>query len=161
MLTSFLTTLLILLLVPPQILANTEFINFHVPLAPNRYTTQIDSNNTRYYRRLHAGNDQIILRDHHAPPCKDDDDDDECPHEIWLVLDIDSWSSTHYERFTLRVSWPASVRVSPSLFSHHFFVTFHAHIARRGRSAAPVPRGRTHAPRARAPVRLERPRAQQ
>ena len=105
-----LITLLILLLVPLQILANTEIINFHVPVAPlppNQHT-QLDS-----YRRLHAGNDQIVLQGqmprHHAPPCKDDDEK-ECPYEIWLVLDIDSWPA-HYERFTLRVSWPASVRL--------------------------------------------------
>ena len=46
-----------------------------------------------------------------------------CPHELWLALDLDgdivghgeregggnaAWKG-HYDRFTLRVSWPASV----------------------------------------------------
>jgi hypothetical protein len=33
-----------------------------------------------------------------------------CPHEIWLVLSIDSQGWYAYDKFTLRVSWPASVR---------------------------------------------------
>jgi hypothetical protein len=33
-----------------------------------------------------------------------------CPHEIWLVLSIDSQGWCAYDKFTLRVSWPASVR---------------------------------------------------
>jgi hypothetical protein len=53
----------------------------------------------------------------------------DCPHEFWVALDLDSylvgdgdleerrednnkarrWKGYHYDRFTLRVSWPASV----------------------------------------------------
>ena len=69
----------------------------------------------------------------------DDDNDDDvhpfvrrrCPHELWLALDLDSYLEEkreddktwkwkgyhyhHYDRFTLRVSWPASVS-----FTHSF-----------------------------------------
>ena len=77
---------------------------------------------------------EIIVRDKIPAPlsgslCGDDDDDGEdvhpfkrrpCPYELWLALDLDgdgedkgdreihtAWKS--YDRFTLRVSWPASV----------------------------------------------------
>jgi hypothetical protein len=32
-----------------------------------------------------------------------------CPHELWLVLAIDAQAWKKYGKFTLRVSWPASV----------------------------------------------------
>jgi hypothetical protein len=49
-----------------------------------------------------------------------------CPHDLWIVLDLDgdgqngrgksAWKS--YDRFTLRVSWPASVS-PPSTHTHY------------------------------------------
>jgi len=33
-----------------------------------------------------------------------------CPHELWLALDLDDESWMAYSKFTLRLSWPASVR---------------------------------------------------
>ncbi len=87
---------------------------------------------------LHAGTNEIIVRDRipaplldaHSDPLCDEDVMDpfsgtsnlQCPYDLWLVLDLDSdgrhghngdsaeWKT--YDRFTLRVSWPASV--SPS-----------------------------------------------
>ena len=63
--------------------------------------------------------------------CEDDDEDKAlhpsvrrpCPHELWLALDLDgdlddgerngnaAWKG-RYDRYTLRVSWPASVSFS-------------------------------------------------
>lgn len=49
-----------------------------------------------------------LLRGNSNPP--------HCPHDLWFVLDLDgdgrngdlaTWKN--YDRFTLRVSWPASV----------------------------------------------------
>ncbi|KAI9432073.1 hypothetical protein H4582DRAFT_1821597, partial [Lactarius indigo] len=43
----------------------------------------------------------------------------ECPHDLWLALDLDhngAW--THYDRFTLRVSWPASHPAAVALSLH-------------------------------------------
>ena len=37
-----------------------------------------------------------------------------CPHEVWLQLDIGSAEWMHYNKFTLRLSWPAFVSSSPS-----------------------------------------------
>ncbi|KII94249.1 hypothetical protein PLICRDRAFT_50230 [Plicaturopsis crispa FD-325 SS-3] len=37
-----------------------------------------------------------------------------CPHELWVVLDLDHEDWKSYSKFTLRVSWPAS---SPADFS--------------------------------------------
>jgi hypothetical protein len=33
-----------------------------------------------------------------------------CPHEIWLRLHLDDLDWISFKKFTLRVSWPASVR---------------------------------------------------
>ena len=33
-----------------------------------------------------------------------------CPHELWLALDLDDAKRQGYSKFTLRISWPASVR---------------------------------------------------
>jgi hypothetical protein len=33
-----------------------------------------------------------------------------CPHEFWLVLDLDQDGWKIYDKFTLRLSWPAYVR---------------------------------------------------
>ena len=35
---------------------------------------------------------------------------DVCPHEFWLVLDLDQDGWKIYDKFTLRLSWPAYVR---------------------------------------------------
>ena len=35
---------------------------------------------------------------------------DVCPHEFWLVLDLDQDGWKGYDKFTLRLSWPAYVR---------------------------------------------------
>ena len=37
-------------------------------------------------------------------------DDGVCPHEFWLILDLDREGWREYEKFTLRLSWPAYVR---------------------------------------------------
>ena len=37
---------------------------------------------------------------------------DVCPHEFWLVLDLDQDGWKGYDKFTFRLSWPAYVRVS-------------------------------------------------
>ena len=78
----------------------------------------------------------------HDSLCDDDEDEKDvdpfarqiCPHELWLALDLDgdfvghgegkggssaAWKGL-YNRFTLRVSWPASVS-SPKLPSDSFF----------------------------------------
>ncbi|KAI0309542.1 hypothetical protein OF83DRAFT_1184093 [Amylostereum chailletii] len=39
---------------------------------------------------------------------------DSCPYELWTTLDLDDDDWTRYDRFTLRISWPAS---SPADFS--------------------------------------------
>ncbi|KAI0319490.1 hypothetical protein OF83DRAFT_1054909 [Amylostereum chailletii] len=44
-----------------------------------------------------------------------------CPHELWTVLDLEYISWTRYDRFTLRLSWPAS---SPADFSITFYTPF-------------------------------------
>jgi hypothetical protein len=92
---------------------------------------------------LHAGANEIIVHDRIPAPllsagaspdplCDNDEDvmdpfmlllrsSPPCPHDLWLMLDLDgdgqnghehrsgkaAWKS--YDRFTLRVSWPASV----------------------------------------------------
>lgn len=35
-----------------------------------------------------------------------------CLHELWLALDLDADAWSTYDKFTLRISWPASVRPS-------------------------------------------------
>ena len=94
----------------------------------------------RYRTVLHAGANEIIVRDRTPAPfpgsrqdplCDNDEYEKDvdpfmrriCPHELWLALDLDgdtighgegkggsnaAWKG-HYDRFTLRVSWPASV----------------------------------------------------
>jgi hypothetical protein len=61
----------------------------------------------------------VPLGSTHNPLCDDDDDDVLslferrrvlCPHDLWLALDLDGEEWTKYDRFTLRVSWPASVK---------------------------------------------------
>ena len=32
-----------------------------------------------------------------------------CPHEDWLVLDLDDVAWGKFSKFTVRISWPASV----------------------------------------------------
>ncbi len=39
-----------------------------------------------------------------------------CPHEIWASLDLDSPAWYRFHKFTLRISWPASV--SRAFFSY-------------------------------------------
>ncbi|KAI9459653.1 hypothetical protein BJY52DRAFT_353659 [Lactarius psammicola] len=115
---TFALGLLILGHFPPKTLANTQIINFpaghSVPVAPlpQNWTTV-----------LHAGTDETFVWDiTPAPlhtPCKDDDAPGECPHDLWLALDLDrdgAW--THYDRFTLRVSWPASHPATVSISLH-------------------------------------------
>jgi hypothetical protein len=99
---------------------------------------------------LHAGANEIIVRDRIPAPLLDagappsdplcDNDEDamnllrgssnlpHCPHDLWLVLDLDgdgrhgdlgAWNN--YDRFTLRVSWPASVSPLTITFSLHIF----------------------------------------
>ncbi|KAH9947087.1 hypothetical protein B0H21DRAFT_363002 [Amylocystis lapponica] len=41
-----------------------------------------------------------------------------CPHELWVVLDLDDSEWRRYSKFTLRISWPAS---SPADFSIDIF----------------------------------------
>jgi len=77
--------------------------------------------------------------------CHEDDEEDvhpfmrcDCPHELWLALDLDGdlvrdrdnfdgnreddrawkWKGHSYDRFTLRVSWPASHPVQVELSLH-------------------------------------------
>src|SRR5712675_3665421 len=96
---------------------------------------------------LHAGENEIIVRDRVPAPlpgdlrdslCGDSEDVHPfkrrpCPHELWLALDLDGrgngdrdgdrgrddenlgWKT--YHRFTLRVSWPASVS-DPLILTH-------------------------------------------
>ena len=57
-------------------------------------------------------------------PCTDTNVPNECPHDLWLALDLDhdaTW--THYDRFTLRVSWPASVSTSTLPITHDYSYT--------------------------------------
>ncbi|KAF8262234.1 hypothetical protein EI94DRAFT_1809108 [Lactarius quietus] len=95
LLLTFALSLLILGHSPPSTLANTEIINFaaghliSVAPLPAHWTT------------LHADTNEIIVRDitpapRHAP-CKDDDAPGECPHDLWLALDLDhgdAWTPT-------------------------------------------------------------------
>ena len=72
--------------------------------------------------------DPLVLLHSSSPPCQ---------HDLWLVLDLDgdgqnehehrngdsAWK--RYDRFTLRVSWPASVspptpQTAPLRFTEHF-----------------------------------------
>ena len=39
-----------------------------------------------------------------------------CPYEFWVVLDLDQGGWKDYDRFTLRLSWPAYVRFTLELF---------------------------------------------
>ena len=39
-----------------------------------------------------------------------------CPYEFWLVLDLDQGGWKDYDKFTLRLSWPAYVRFTLKLF---------------------------------------------
>lgn len=45
-----------------------------------------------------------------------------CPHEFWLVLDLDQDGWKDYDKFTLRLSWPAYVRVNDRLILTSGFV---------------------------------------
>ncbi|KAH9164518.1 hypothetical protein EDB89DRAFT_414826 [Lactarius sanguifluus] len=111
---TFALGLLILGHCPPQTLANTQIINFPagnpVPVAPLPQNWTV----------LHAGTDEIFVWDitpapSHAP-CKDDGAPGECPHDLWFALDLDHGGAwTPYDRFTLRVSWPASHPVAVAL----------------------------------------------
>ncbi|KAH9046961.1 hypothetical protein EDB83DRAFT_2523228 [Lactarius deliciosus] len=114
---TFALGLLILGHCPPQTLANTQIINFPagnpVPVAPLPQNWTV----------LHAGTDEIFVRDitpapSHAP-CKDDGAPGECPHDLWFALDLDNGGAwTRHDRFTLRVSWPASHPAAVALSLH-------------------------------------------
>lgn len=100
----------------PAVCANTEIVNFDAVESVARISLPISD-----WTRLHPSNPERILHVQPAPlytaPADicaesvrgDDNADPECPHEIWLVLDVDGsdrqWS--RYARFTLRISWPA------------------------------------------------------
>jgi hypothetical protein len=51
---------------------------------------------------LHTRRDDICKHKNHALGT--------CDHEIWLRLNLDSEAWEKYSKFTLRISWPASVR---------------------------------------------------
>ncbi|EED80347.1 predicted protein [Postia placenta Mad-698-R] len=96
--------------------ANTEIVNFDAVESVARVPLPISD-----WTRLHPSNPERILHVQPAPlytePAHicaydvrgDENADPGCPHEIWLVLDVDGsdhkWS--RYARFTLRISWPA------------------------------------------------------
>ena len=73
-------------------------------------------------------------------PCADADVLNECPHDLWLALDLDHGGSwTHYDRFTLRVSWPASVSTTNTPFIIHDFSHTSQHPATVAISLHPPP----------------------
>ena len=129
---------------------------------------------------LHAGANEIIVRDRTpapllgagAPPnslCDNAEDvvnsfillshssRPACPHDLWLVLDLDgdgkngyehsngdsAWKS--YDRFTLRVSWPASVSpplpyTTPLLLLSNVHFIFQKKVSCTGRAQLASPR---------------------
>jgi len=37
-----------------------------------------------------------------------------CPHELWLQLDLEDEEWKGFDKFTLRLSWPAFVSIKPT-----------------------------------------------
>ncbi|KAH0837857.1 hypothetical protein J3R83DRAFT_6084 [Lanmaoa asiatica] len=102
-----------------EVAANTEIINFSssgeqtvdLPLAVvGNWSKLYSSDNERRWTlepaALHTPLHQVCERDDktvpsHHPPFS-------CPHELWLLLDLDDEKWASHSTFTLRLSWPAS-----------------------------------------------------
>lgn len=55
-----------------------------------------------------------------------------CPHEAWLTLQLDEHFWDTYDKFTFRISWPASVRIALPLVSNSPFIVRRAGIVTGG-----------------------------
>jgi len=52
-----------------------------------------------------------------------------CPHELWLSLDLDDEEWKDFNKFTLRLSWPAFVSIRLSFLLEHHSGIRHGHTA--------------------------------
>ncbi|KAF9225260.1 hypothetical protein BS17DRAFT_586992 [Gyrodon lividus] len=107
-----------------QVAANTEIINF---LSSQRRTVDLPSAVVGNWSKLHHSDNE---RQWALPPaglhtplhqvCEIDNETAwserpfSCPHELWVILDIDDKKWASYTTFTLRLSWAAS---TPADFS--------------------------------------------
>ncbi|KAI0673920.1 hypothetical protein C8Q78DRAFT_1076872 [Trametes maxima] len=103
--------------------ANTEIVNFDASPSP-----QIALRQASQWQVLGSNRPQALLRILPAPldtsieaVCEPTtaSTSKQCPHEQWLVLDLDEPKWLQYQKFTLRVSWPAS-------YPADFFVDIHS-----------------------------------
>jgi len=120
--------LLVMVLAPTTVLANTDIINFEAVESHHLALSWPD-----FWTVLNAEDPEWVLEVQPAPlytpltnVCEGPDwgDDlsgwDQCPHETWLILDLDSSGWESFSKFTLRISWPAS---SPTDFSIQTFTS--------------------------------------
>ncbi|KAI0313219.1 hypothetical protein OF83DRAFT_573168 [Amylostereum chailletii] len=113
------STLLVALFTAPLVTANTEIINFSATSSPHIDIPHLRPNLTSWPVYRSSSNEHQFLLD---PAPLDTPLDhicephgtDPCPYELWTTLDLDDDGWTRYDRFTLRISWPAS---SPADFS--------------------------------------------
>jgi len=117
MLTATLSAVLIGLFSAAVVCANTEIVNFEareshdIALPPELQWPTLHHGEAKKLWRLQPGPLGTHLEDvceTAAYPAKT------CPHELWLVLDLDDAKWRAYSKFTLRISWPAS---SPADFA--------------------------------------------
>jgi hypothetical protein len=93
--------------------ANTEIINLAPTLGPRIPTTDFTSSNWPILTPTDGQNEHRWSMIH-VPHERDADGcigkGEWCEDDLWLMLDFDAEGWNAYRSFTLRVSWPASVR---------------------------------------------------
>jgi hypothetical protein len=52
-----------------------------------------------------------------------------CPYELWLSLNLDDEEWKDFNKFTLRLSWPAFVSIRLSFLLEHYSGVRHGHTA--------------------------------
>ncbi|GBE77347.1 hypothetical protein SCP_0102200 [Sparassis crispa] len=102
-------------LLPSMVRGNTEIVNFDA-----QESRDITFPVTADWPVLKFGEAERIWRVSPAPPHASNQSTAvfASPHELWLILDLDSREWARYTKFTLRISWPAS---SPADFSIQIF----------------------------------------
>ncbi|KAN0100148.1 hypothetical protein V8E55_000132 [Tylopilus felleus] len=131
-----------------EVAANTEIISFsssreptaHIPLeVVGNWSTLRPTDNERRCSiepaALHTPLHKVCERiDDGLPPFS-------CPHELWLVLDLDDAKWASYAKFTLRLSWPASTPADfeIALYTSHDVLARLSEHARIAHLTSPLP----------------------
>ncbi|KJA28380.1 hypothetical protein HYPSUDRAFT_697926 [Hypholoma sublateritium FD-334 SS-4] len=115
----------------PYALCNTEIINFSTQVA-----TSVDHQFTQSWPTLCLGYSTLLWNATAAESSTLSPDLcpslalwspgnlHSCPYELWIVLDLDAVEWQHFDKFTLRLSWPAYY---PAAISLSIFEPFAEH----------------------------------